>query len=170
MTLNANKSIQPPTASRKAQIKTVKAMGEWEGGMATMVSVRDHQFRADEPAHLGGEDTAATPMELVAGAVNACVTVVIATVAKELGIEIKDLRTESAAAIDVRGFHGTADVSPHFCNYKLIIDLTTDAPRDRLDVLCTQTEKRCPAVNLIRDSGAPVEVVWNISPNRELGQ
>lgn len=170
MTLNADKNGQLPIVGRRAHIKTVNAMGEWEGGMATVVSVRDHQFRADEPAHLGGEDTAATPMELVAGAVNACVTVVIATVANELGIEIKTLRTESAADIDVRGFHGTADVSPHFCNYRLMIHLATDAPRDRLDVLCSQTEKRCPAVNLVRDSGASVEVVWTISSSPALEQ
>ncbi|MDO5758748.1 MAG: OsmC family protein [Rhodobacterales bacterium] len=167
MTHNPDVCAQRPAAGRRAQIKTVKAMGAWEGGMATLVSVREHRFRADEPVHLGGEDTAATPMELVAGAVNACVTVVIATVAKEFGIDVKDLRTESLADIDVRGFHGTADVSPHFCNYRLVIDLTTDAPRDQLDMLCAQTEKRCPAVNLVRDSGAPVEVVWNISSSRE---
>ena len=170
MPLSLTQNAQAPTAGRKAHIKTVKAMGAWEGGMATKVSVRDHQFRVDEPAHLGGKDSAATPMELVAGAVNACVTVVIATVAKELGIEIKDLRTESTADMDVRGFLGTADVSPHFCNYRLIIELTTNVPRDQLETLCTETEKRCPAVNMVRDSGVPVEVVWNIASSRDLAQ
>ncbi|MBI6628300.1 OsmC family protein [Pontibaca salina] len=166
MTLDLNTDSQLNASKGKAQIKTVRALGEWEGGMATVMTVRNHQFRADEPAYLGGKDEAATPMELVAGAVNACVTVVIATVANELGLDIKDIRTESAADIDVRGFHGTADVSPHFCNYRLTIALTTDAPRELLDVLRERAEKRCPAVNLVRDSGATVEVVWNISASR----
>lgn len=155
------------TIANRAHVKAVDAMGQWQGGMATMVSVRDFQFRADEPAHIGGKDEAPTPMEFVAGAVNACVTVVIATVARELGIRITDIRTESRAEIDIRGFQGTAEVSPHFCGYRLLVHVETDAAPDRLNALCVATEKRCPAVNLIRDSGAPVEVVWNFTPITE---
>src|SRR5690625_2147777 len=131
--LNAEQTVQNPAPGRQPHIKTVEAVGEWEGGMATLLSVRGHQFRADEPSYLGGIDSAATPMELVAGAVNACVTVVVATVANELGIKIRDINTESTADIDVRGFHGTADVSPHFCSFRLAIRITTDAPPHQLD-------------------------------------
>jgi len=167
--LNPEKNTRSPEPATgdSPQIMAIEAIGEWEGGMATRLSVRDHEFRADEPPHLNGVDSAATPMELVAGAVNACVTVVIATVANELGIEVSDIRTRSAADIDVRGFLGTADVSPHFCDYRLVIQLTTDAPSDQLDELRAQAEKRCPAVNLIRDSGSPIEVIWDISADHE---
>ncbi|WP_281245346.1 OsmC family protein [Paramicrobacterium humi] len=53
---------------------------------------------------VGGTNSAPTPMEFVAGAVNACIAVVIETVASELGISVHAIETGSKAHMDVRGF------------------------------------------------------------------
>lgn len=161
MTSICRENIDIADAGQQPVFKSVRAAGHWQGGMATHLAVRDFHFHSDEPVAIGGKDSAPTPMEIVAGAINACATVVIATVARELDIEIRDIRTESAARIDVRGFRGTADVSPHYQDYRLEIHVETDAPPNLLEELCAQTEKRCPAVNLVRDSGVAVDVIWS---------
>lgn len=154
----------PPTAAlRNPNRKTVRAVGSWQGSMTTEVRVRNFAFRSDEPAAVGGTDSAPTPMEFVAGAVNSCITVVVETVAAELGVAIRQIETQSTAQMDVRGFRGTADVSPHFQNYALRVQVVTTATQPQLTELTRQVEARCPALNLIRDAGVPVNLQWEFS-------
>ncbi len=105
--------------------KRIRAKGSWQGNMRTTVDIREFSFDIDEPVRIGGTDTAPTPMEFVAGAVNGCVSVVVEQVAKELGIEFTALETYSIATQDTRGFAGTADVSPFFHSYRLEIHVET---------------------------------------------
>lgn len=128
--------------------------------MTTEVSIRDFTFRSDEPSAVGGTNSAPTPMEIVAGAVNACITVVIETVANELGVKLAAIETETTAHMDTRGFQGTADVSPHFRDYLLRVSIDTTESAEQLGVLSAQVERRCPALNLVRDAGVPLELVW----------
>ena len=148
---------------RAAWIKPVRAAGSWLGSMTTAVHVRNFSFRIDEPVAVGGTNSAPTPMEIIAGAVNGCITVVAETVAGELGIQLKQVETISEAYMDTRGFKGTAEVSPHFHEYALRIQVVTTAPASVLGTLRRQVEKRCPALNLLRDAGVPVELVWEFS-------
>lgn len=163
--VGADAAPNPPESrpARPPWIKSVRAEGTWEGPVATDISVRSFRLRSDEPVAAGGGDSAPTPMEIIAGALNGCITVVVATVAQELGIAIADIRTRSAAHIDTRGFHGTAEVSPHFQDYRLEIEVATDAPDRLLAELRALSEKRCPALNLVRDAGVPVEVGWDFT-------
>src|SRR5699024_4198532 len=103
------------------QLKSVRAHGWRRGSMRTESAVRSFTVVADEPHAVGGTDTAPTPMELIAGAVNGCLGVVVETVAAELGLTLRALETTSHAHIDVRGFQGTAEVSPHFRDYRLTV-------------------------------------------------
>lgn len=131
--------------------------------MTTEVRIRNFAFRSDEPVAVGGTDSAPTPMEFVAGAVNSCITVVVETVAAELGVAIRQVETQSTAHMDVRGFRGTADVSPHFVDYVLRVQVVTSAAPPQLAELTAQVERRCPALNLIRDAGIPVNLQWEFS-------
>lgn len=152
----------PDVAGRGEEpvIKSVRASGSWLGSMATAVSIREFGFISDEPVAVGGSNTAPTPMEIVAGAVNACTTVVIEQVAGELGIALAAIDTETIAHLDVRGFRGTADVPAHFLDYTLHIQIATDAsPADR-SALRRAVEKRSPAISLIHAAGVPLELRW----------
>lgn len=151
------------TSTRDPWIKSVRANGEWQGAMATRLRVRSFELATDEPLSAGGTDNAPTPMEMVAAAVDGCITVVVATVAAELGIELAGVETTSAAHMDIRGFQGTADVTPHFVDYALTVRVTTQAPDDELTVLGAQVEKRCPALNLVRDAGVPLDLIWQFT-------
>ncbi|TAM66120.1 MAG: OsmC family peroxiredoxin [Microbacteriaceae bacterium] len=141
-------------------IKSVRASGSWQGSMATAVSIREFSFVSDEPVAVGGSDTAPTPMEIVAGAVNACTTVVIEQVAGELGITLGAIDTETIAHLDVRGFRGTADVPAHFLDYALHILIASDASEAHQRALQRAVEKRSPAISLIRAASVPLEWRW----------
>lgn len=144
-------------------LKSVRATGTWEGSMTTLVETRGFTFRTDEPVAVGGNDESPTPMQYVVGAVNGCVTVVIEAVAQELGITIEAIDTSSHAQQDVRGFRGTADVSPHFKDFTLTVNLCTPVPEAELDTFKAQVEKRCPALNLVRDAGVDFDLIWQVS-------
>ncbi len=159
-----NPAAKAPADSSAPQLKSIRATGVWEGSMTTRVESRGFTFRIDEPEVVGGTDQSPTPMQYVVGAVNGCVTVVIETVAAERGIPIDAIDTFSHAHQDVRGFNGTADVSPHFTDFTLTIGLSTPVPEAELDGFKREVEKRCPAINLVRDAGVAFELIWQVSP------
>lgn len=161
-------TAQPTGAGhvRAPWIKSVRATGVWQKSMTTEIRVREFGFRSDEPVAVGGTNSAPTPMELMAGAVNGCITVTVETVAKELGIHLEKVETETSAHMDVRGFQGTADVSPHFADYTLTLRISSSAPESLRADLRTRVEKRCPAINLVRDAGVPFELIWDFSDGR----
>ena len=155
-------SIQPQ------RFKRVRARATRNGSMRTEsmrtgVRIRDFTYAVDEPTATGGTNTAPTPMEYLAGAVNSCITVVIETIANELDIGLQHVHTETVAHMDPRGFNGVADISPHFHDYTLHVWVACDASDDQRRVLAEQTERRCPAFNLLCDTGLPVELQWQFS-------
>jgi uncharacterized OsmC-like protein len=131
--------------------------------MTTALKVRGFELRTDEPAAVGGRDSAPTPMELVAADLNGCITVVIETAAAELGVGLESVDTSSVAHMDVRGFRGTADVSPHFVDYGLTVRIVSTASRAEREDLQASVERRCPALNLVRDAGVALEIDWDWS-------
>ncbi|MEE6296573.1 hypothetical protein [Georgenia wangjunii] len=74
------------------------------------------------------------------------------------------LETHATGTIDLRGFAGTADVSPHFQELTLTLALTTDVPEAELDELKARVLRRCPLVNLIKDAGVAIRDVWVVRP------
>ena len=143
--------------------KLANVKGVWQTPFATQLTVRNFTFYSDQPLDVGGKDKSPTPIELIAGAVNGCVTIVLEVVAKELDITLYDIKTESYAHIDTRGFLGIADVPTHYSDYRLDIEITTDANEEKLEKLKRVSAKRCPAVNLLRDAKVDLDIHWIIN-------
>ncbi|KAA0977312.1 OsmC family protein [Paeniglutamicibacter gangotriensis] len=141
--------------------KRIRAKGTWQGLMRTTVEIRDFSFDIDEPVAVGGTNSAPTPMEFIAGALNGCVSVVVEQVAKELQIGFTALETYSIATQDTRGFAGTAEVSPFFHSYRLEIHVETllDDPAAQQE-LTKQVHRRCPAINLVKSAGVNLDINW----------
>jgi len=154
-------------AARDPHRKSIRASGRRRSAMATDLRVRDFEFATDEPAGIGGTNSAPTPMELVAGAVNGCIAVVVETIANEQGVAVTDIETASTSHMDVRGFRGTAEVTPHFLDYELRVRVDSSATADQRHVIAREAERRCPAVNLIRDAGVPLDVIWEFTRSGE---
>lgn len=150
--------------SHVTDVKSVRAAGSWQGSMTTALRVRDFELATDEPEAIGGTNSAPTPMEVLAAAANGCITVTIETVAREFGFQLDAIETASHAHMDTRGFYGTAEVSPHFIDYALRVHVTTPETPERFEALRAAVERRCPALNLLRDAGVPVALEWEHRP------
>ncbi|MCT2089954.1 OsmC family protein [Micrococcus terreus] len=96
-----------------SESKTLRATGTWTGQQQTRVAVREFEFTVDEPEAVGGRNQGPTPMEYLAGAVDACITVTVEQVAARRGLELTGINTYSLARQDRRGLAGAADVQPY---------------------------------------------------------
>jgi putative redox protein len=67
-------------------------------GYRTAIDARTHAFAADEPRDVGGEDTAATPYELLLGAVAACTAMTMRMYAARKGWPLGDVTVRLRAA------------------------------------------------------------------------
>jgi len=158
MTATAEARTTDPTP----RLASFTATGRSTGSLSTAVTARQFGFVVAEPPSLGGTDEGANPIEYVLGALGGCVTVVVETVAAELGIAVDGVATDATGTLDIRGFAGTADVSPHFQTLTLTVTLTTPVPEEELGELKAQVLRRCPLFNLVRDAGVPIEETWTV--------
>lgn len=156
-------SAAPVTArSDRPQLKRIRTHSSWEGTMRTRHRVRDFaSFHTGEPAPVGGDDSAPSPMEYVVAALAGCLAVVVETVAAEQQLHLTTLDVDIQATMDTRGFRGTAEVSPHFREVVVRARFALDDP-DALPALQREVERRCPAFNLVKDAGVPVTLDWSL--------
>ncbi|MEM8885519.1 MAG: OsmC family protein [Planctomycetota bacterium] len=96
---------------------------------------RHFRVHTDVPVPLCGNDSCATPQELLLSALNACLTVGYAAGAALRGIEIEELEIETVGELDLRGYFDMDEsVDPGFqkldCRVKLRADTSTQRIRN----------------------------------------
>lgn len=154
-------SIDPST--KKIAVRHVFARNE--GGTRTEIRVRDFDpVYTDEPASLGGTNTAPSPLETVLVALVGCDGVIIHGVAKAMGFAYRAVEFECRSQIDVRGPKGVPGIRPYFEKAELDIILYTDEPSDRVEILKTNVEFRCPVMNLLSAAKVDMQVTWVKKP------
>lgn len=153
------------TATRPSEpeIATIDVAGRWQRGTHTQVEARTFSLDVDEPPALGGADVGANPIEYVLTGLSGCLSVVVQAVAAELDITVTGLESRASGDLDLRGFRGTADVSPHFQSVDLDVTLTTTATPEQVAELRRQVTARCPVLNLITDAGVEVRETWHVN-------
>ncbi|MGY2061678.1 OsmC family protein [Nocardia gipuzkoensis] len=134
-----------------------RASGTPEGTVGTVVTTGRHTVRVDEPPTLGGEDTAANPVEVYLAALIACQTVTYRFWAQRLGITVDDLAIEAEGDLDVRGFFGLDDsVRPGFQAVRVTVRIDGPETVDRYTELHRAVESHCPVLDLTT-APTPVE-------------
>ncbi len=117
----------------------------WTGGFRSEATVRDFEpVPSDEPAGLGGTDTAANPVEQLLGALGNCLAVGYAANATGLGIEVRDLRIEVEGDLDLHTFLGLADGNAGFESISVRVHLDSDADDETLDALHRKVTSTSP--------------------------
>ena len=151
-----------PATDPTPRLAAFTATGRSTGALSTAVNARSFDFVVSEPPSFGGTDEGANPIEYLLGSLNGCVTVVIEAVAAELGITVVAVRTHASGTLDLRGFAGTAEVSPHFQELTLTLEVDTPAGADEIAELQARVLRRCPVYNLIKDAGVDIREVWQV--------
>ncbi len=113
-----------------------KAEVAWKGGFASEARVREFApIPSDEPAGLGGTDTAPNPVEQLLGALGNCLAVGYAANATVAGIELTDLRIELEGDIDLTSFLGLGEGHAGYDSIRVKVHLESDADSSAVDEL-----------------------------------
>jgi uncharacterized OsmC-like protein len=86
------------------------------GGVNAAPPDRSFKLVVDEPAALGGQDTAPNPVEYLAAGLCGCITAGIVTNAAMFGANVEGLEVTVEADINVLGLFGLDRSVPSHCN------------------------------------------------------
>ena len=157
-------SIDPET--RKIGVRHVKATNA--AGTRTKIQVRDFApTYTDEPASLGGSNSAPSPLETVLVALVGCDGVIINGVANAMNFSYSGVDLACQSQIDVRGPKGVPGIRPFFESGTLDITVYSDESDDRFEKLCKNVEFRCPVMNLLSAAKVDMTVTWVKRPASE---
>ena len=157
-------SIDPKT--KKIGIRHVTATNA--AGTRTKIQVRDFApVYTDEPASLGGTNSAPSPLETVLVALVGCDGVIINGVANAIGFAYSGVDFACESQIDVRGPKGVPGIRPYFESANLEITVYSDETDARFDQLRKNVEFRCPVMNLLNAAEVDMAVTWTKRPASE---
>ena len=120
-----------------------------------------HKFIIDEPEDIGGTNLGPNPIDCLSAAITSCCQVMITIIAKEMDIQIGNVKWESKVGIDLRGLMDVdgAIVPPQTVDITAQIEIN-EKDASKLDELQQQVEKRCPVYNLYRNGGLKINSTW----------
>lgn len=151
--------VQTIQADPKRGETTWSATVEWKGGFRSEARVREFApVQSDEPAGLGGTDTAANPVEQLLSAFGNCLAVGYAANASAAGVEISNLRIELEGDLDLHTFLGLADEGhAGFKGINATVHLELNAEPDQIGVLHRKVIGTSPVGHTL-SRAIPVEV------------
>lgn len=135
-----------------------KSTVDWKGGFRS--EARSRHFapvQSDEPPALGGDDTAANPVEQLLGALGNCLAVGYAANATASGIELSSLRIDLEGDLDLHAFLGLADGHAGFETITATVHIESDARPEQIDELHRKVVSTSPVGHTLQRS-IPVSV------------
>jgi uncharacterized OsmC-like protein len=127
-------------------------------GVNSTVAIRQFRVGVDEPAGLGGTDTAPNPVEYILAALGSCQEITYRLYADALGIPLNGVSVDLTGAIDLRGFFNVGQgVRPGY--QKIEAKVTLDSPASEADLarLKDIVDSHCPVLDILRYP-TPVEL------------
>jgi putative redox protein len=121
-------------------------------GLDSTVAIRQFSVGVDEPAGLGGLDTAPNPVEYILAALGSCQEITYRLYADALGIPLNGVSVKLTGAIDLRGFFNVEQsVRPGY--QKIEAEVTLDSPASEADLarLKDIVDRHCPVLDILRN-------------------
>jgi putative redox protein len=150
---------QTAFGAEPAQAQAVfQAQSRLGDGVNSTVAIRQFSVAVDEPAGLGGTDTAPNPVEYILAALGSCQEITYRLYADALGIPLNGVSVELTGAIDLRGFFNVSqDIRAGF--QKVEAKVTLDSPASDADIarLKDIVDRHCPVLDILRNP-TPVDL------------
>jgi len=122
----------------------------WQGGFRNEIRVRElTPTYADEPASLGGTDTASNPAEQILGAFGACLAIGYTAGAIGRGITLRALDLQLTGLIDLPVFFGLKEGHTGFQEIDIVVRIDSDASADALAALHEHVLRTSPVGNTL---------------------
>ncbi|QXP84468.1 OsmC family protein [Methylococcus sp. Mc7] len=158
---NAIAGLQKNPASARLVFRAKTRLLE---GVRCSAEVRDFPpLIVDEPAELGGGDTAPNPVELLLAALGTCQEIVYAAYAAVLDIPLDAVEVSAKGYLDLQGLFGLSDSVP--AGYqKIVFETALKSPADTEAIrkLVAVVEGHCPVLDTLT---RPVEVEGSVTLN-----
>jgi uncharacterized OsmC-like protein len=144
--------------------RTVKLRSSWLRGTKTLVEVGEHQgvsgratprtrrfvMTADAPPGLGGVDAGPAAVEVLLGALAACLTSGIAANAALFEVPIDGLDIDMEADIDLRGLLGhDKSVRNGFSEIRYRVTIESPAPEDKVRKCKETIDRKSPVLEAL---------------------
>ena len=124
---------------------TWSATVQWGGGFRSEARIRDFTpVPSDEPAGLGGTDTAPNPVEQLLAALGNCLAVGYAANASVAGIDLTSLKIEVSGDLDLHTFLGLESGHAGFSSIEAKVAIESDAPAEALEALHAKVTATSP--------------------------
>jgi uncharacterized OsmC-like protein len=123
--------------------------------------VRTYTFDVDHPECFASEDNGAAPVEYALVALAGCLTAGIASVAQHRGIQLRSVTATVEGQMNVLGILGAdPEVRNGFERITARFAIDADAPREDLEALLAQSQKRSAVFDVITN---PTDVVVELA-------
>jgi uncharacterized OsmC-like protein len=133
-------------------------------GLRSEAKIRQFTVTIDEPARLGGTDTAPNPVEFVLAALAACQEITYRAYATALGVPPESLSVRLEGSLDLRGFFAVSDdARPGFTGIRGTVALRSSWSPQELAKLKAVADAHCPVLDLLRNP-TPVELELVAAP------
>ena len=96
----------------------------------------------DEPASMGGEDSAPGPYIHGFSAIASCLAMSIRMLAIQAGIGVASITVDLQGDVDGRPFFDLADVSPGYQNIRMTVDVVCDAADKEVEALVAEARNK----------------------------
>ena len=146
-------------ADAQAAVVTLRARGALEdANIACKVETGRALAVAGLHPATGGSGLELCSGDMLLEALVACAGVTLKAVATALDIPLKSGSVSAEGDLDFRGTLGVAKDAPvGFAHIRLVFEVESDAPQEKLDQLLKLTERYCVVYQTIRN-GSPVDV------------
>ena len=155
---------------REAAAFTFRATNEWISGTHSRTTVdgffglgadqqhrEPHQVETDHPEIFASADQGPTPPELVLMGLAGCLSAGIASVAQHRGIQLRSVKATVEGRMDVAGILGIdPDVRNGFGAISVRYEIDADAPREELEAVVAQSQKRSAVFDAVTNPTAVV--------------
>lgn len=159
------KTIEKIKADARAAEVSFGAQTYLEAGTRCIAKVRQFEIPIDEPAELGGTNTAMNPVELVLSAFGACQEIMYAAYAAVLGIPITSLEIDVRGDLNLKGLFGMDDaVPPGYRKVSWETRIESPASAEQIRELVAVVQKTCPVLDILR---RPIDTESEVMLNGE---
>jgi uncharacterized OsmC-like protein len=132
-----------------AEIETFSGFG------AEQQHSRTFAFDIDHPLQFAAADNGITPVEYVLVALGGCLTAGIAAVAQQRGLQLRSVRAEVSAEMDLHGILGAdPGVRNGFSGVRVDYHIDADASRAEIEALVAQSQKRSAVYDILTNPTA----------------
>ena len=104
----------------------------------------------DEPPELGGQDSAANPVELVLAALGTCQEIMYSAYASVMDIPLNSVKVNVRGYLDLKGLFGLDEsVPPGYKRITFETEIESSADDDSLRKLIETVESHCPVLDIL---------------------